>query len=89
MLKPVRRRIAKAIEAGTCERAYPKGARYRENFRILLEGGSHAFVQVGALIPERQKGGIRMVINPASSVMAIPPKSTASCAASLAGSRMA
>jgi hypothetical protein len=42
-----------------------KGARYRENFRILLEGGSHAFVQVGALIPERQKGGIRMVINPA------------------------
>ena len=65
MLKPVRRRIAKAIEAGTCERTYPKGARYRENFRILLEGGSHAFVQVGALIPERQKGGIRMVINPA------------------------
>jgi hypothetical protein len=65
MLKPVRRRIAKAIEAGTCERAYPKGARYRENFRILLEGGSHAFVQVGALIPERQKGGIRMVVNPA------------------------
>ncbi|MFO1263404.1 MAG: hypothetical protein U1E84_08720 [Rhodoferax sp.] len=65
MLKPVRRRIAKAIEAGTCERAYPKGARYRENFRILLEGGSHAFVQVGALIPARQKGGIRVVINPA------------------------
>ena len=65
MLKPVRRRIATAIEAGTCERAYPKGARYRENFRILLEGGSHAFVQIGALIPERQKGGIRMVINPA------------------------
>ncbi len=65
MLNPVRRRIAKAIEAGTCERAYSKGARYRENFRILLDGGSHAFVQVGALIPERQKGGIRVVINPA------------------------
>lgn len=65
MLKPVRRRIAKAIETGTCERAYPKGARYRENFRILLEGGSHALVQVGALIPERQKGDIRMVVNPA------------------------
>jgi hypothetical protein len=65
MLKPVRRRIAKAIEAGTCERAYPKGARYRENFRILLEGESHAFVQVGALIPERQRGGIRIVVNPA------------------------
>ncbi len=65
MLNPVRRRIAKAIEAGTCERAYSRGARYRENFRILLDGGSHAFVQVGALIPERQKGGIRVVINPA------------------------
>lgn len=65
LLKPIRRRVAKAIAAGTCERAYPKGARYRENFRILLEGGSHAFVQVGALIPSRQKGGIRVVLNPA------------------------
>lgn len=65
LLKPVRRRIAQAIEAGTCERTYPKGARYRENFRILLNGGAKAYVQVGALIPERQKGGIRIVINPA------------------------
>lgn len=65
MLKPIKARIKKAIEAGTCEWAYSKGSRYRENFRILLEGGSHAFVQVGALIPERQKGGIRMVVNPA------------------------
>lgn len=65
MLKPVRRRIAKAIEAGTCERAYPKGARYRENIRILLGGGSAAYVQIGALIPMRQKGGIRVVVNPA------------------------
>ena len=65
MLKPVRRRIAQAIEAGTCERAYPKGPRYRETFCILLDGGAKAYVQVGALIPERQKGGIRIVINPA------------------------
>ena len=65
MLEPARRCIAKAIEAGTFERAYPTGAHYRENFRILLEGGSHAFVQVGALIPERQKGGIRMFVSPA------------------------
>jgi hypothetical protein len=65
MLKPIKARIKKAIEAGTCERAYPKGSRYRENFRILLYSGSHAYVQVGALIPERQKGGIRIVINPA------------------------
>ena len=64
-LNPVRRRIAQAIEAGTCERAYPKGPRYRETFCILLDGGAKAYVQVGALIPERQKGGIRIVINPA------------------------
>jgi hypothetical protein len=62
---PVRRRIAKAIEAGRCERAYPKGSRYRENFRVLLDSGEKAFVQIGALIPERQKGGIRIVVNPA------------------------
>lgn len=65
MLKPVRRRIEQAIKAGTCERAYPKGARYRENFCILLNSGAKAYVQVGALIPERQKGGIRIFVNPA------------------------
>ena len=52
-------------KVSTCERAYPKGARYRETFCILLDGGAKAYVQVGALIPERQKGGIRIVINPA------------------------
>jgi hypothetical protein len=65
LLKPVRRRIAQAIEAGTCERSYTRGPRYRETFCILLDGGAKAYVQVGALIPERQKGGIRIVINPA------------------------
>lgn len=65
MLKPIKARIKKAIDAGTCERAYPKGSRYRENIRILLDGGSAAYVQIGALIPERQKGGIRIVVNPA------------------------
>lgn len=65
MLKPVRLRIAKAIDAKRCERAYAKGSRYRENFCILLNGGSAAYVQIGALIPMRQKGGIRVVINPA------------------------
>lgn len=65
LLKPVHRRIVKAVDAGTCAWAYASGSRYRDNFRILLEGGSHALVQVGALIPERQKGGIRVVVNPA------------------------
>jgi hypothetical protein len=65
MLKPIKARIKKAVAARTCEWAFSKGSRYRENFRILLDGGSHAFVQVGALIPERQRGGIRVVVNPA------------------------
>lgn len=65
MLKPIKARIQKAIDAGRCERAYPQGGRYRENFRIRLNGGSAAYVQIGALIPARQKGGIRVVVNPA------------------------
>lgn len=64
-LAPVKRRLNKLIEEGVCERAYARGARYRENIRIQLAGGSRAFVQIGALIPSRQKGGIRVVINPA------------------------
>ena len=65
LLIPVRRRIKKGIELGVCERAYLKGARYHENFKIHLPGGSNALVQIGALLPERQKGGIRVVLNPA------------------------
>ena len=65
LIAPIRRQIAKAIEAARCERAYPKGGRYRENFRIKLNGGSAAFVQIGALQPSRQKGGIRIMVNPA------------------------
>ena len=64
-LAPVKRRINKLIDKSVCERAYASGARYRENIRIPLAGGSRAFVQIGALIPTRQKGGIRVVINPA------------------------
>ena len=65
LLSPVKRRINKLVNKCVCERAYVRGARYRENFRIPLAGGSEAFVQIGALIPTRQKGGIRVVINPA------------------------
>lgn len=65
LLGPVSRRIAKAIETGVCKRAYVNGGRYRENIRIELDCGSAAFVQIGALQPDRQKGGIRVVVNPA------------------------
>jgi len=65
LLEPIRRRIVKAINAGVCERAYLQGGRYRDNLRIELGGGSKALVQIGALQPGRQKGGIRVVVNPA------------------------
>jgi hypothetical protein len=63
MVQVIKRRLAKAIMAGRCEIAYPKGARYLLNFRIKLLGGN-ALVQVGALQPQRQKGGIRILVNP-------------------------
>jgi hypothetical protein len=65
LLPPIQRRIASAINAGRCERVYAKGARYRESFHINLNGDSPAFVQIGALRPQHQKGGIRVVLNPA------------------------
>ena len=65
LLALIKRRINRAKAEGLCTRAYVRGARYRENIRIPLDGGSSAFVQIGALIPSRQNGGIRVVINPA------------------------
>jgi hypothetical protein len=63
MVQVIKHRLEKAIQAGRCELAYPKGARYRLNFRIKLLGGN-ALVQIGALQPRRQKGGIRILVNP-------------------------
>jgi hypothetical protein len=53
------------IEDGTCKHAFITKSRYRANFRILLPGGSNPLVQVGALDLKRQKGGIRVDMNPA------------------------
>ncbi|WP_369632923.1 hypothetical protein [Variovorax sp. V512] len=64
MVAAVERRLAKAIEAGRCEYTFVKGARYHLNFNIKLHSGSKALVQVGALQPQRQKGGIRVLVNP-------------------------
>ncbi len=64
VLKKLRSSINKLIECGTCERAYLAKSRYRENFNILLAGGSHALVQIGAVDTVRQKGGIRIECNP-------------------------
>lgn len=61
----LRSRIKKLIGSGACERAYIKRSRYRENFRILLDGGTMALVQIGPVDTVRQKGGIRIDCNPA------------------------
>ena len=65
VLQKLRSSIAKLIESGACERAYLGKSRYRENFRILLDGGSKALVQIGAVDSVRQKGSIRIECNPA------------------------
>lgn len=65
VLKKLRSSINKLIESGVCERAYLAKPRYRENFNILLAGGSNALVQIGAVDTVRQKGGIRIECNPA------------------------
>lgn len=64
ILKRVVNRFEVAKEAGLCERAYPRGARYRLNFNIALHGGSDALVQIGALQPKVQKGDVRVCVNP-------------------------
>ena len=68
VLQKLRSRINKLIEAGKCERVYFGKSRYRENFSILLGGGSKALVQIGAVDTVRQKGGIRIECNPAKFV---------------------
>lgn len=65
MLQSVRKKLSSAIDAHRCERSYSKWTRYRENFRILLEGGAKVHVGIGAVDPRRQKGGIRIKLNPA------------------------
>lgn len=63
-LAPLRRRLDKALKNEVCKRAYSKGGRYIEIFTIPLNGGSSAYVQIGAVRPDNQKGGIRIEVNP-------------------------
>jgi len=65
LLAPVQSRIKSAIAAGRCERKYFPGSRYRESFHLNLNSGAKALVQIGAAQPDRQNGGIRVMMNPA------------------------
>ena len=63
-VSPLLRRLNNEIENGECERAYPRGGRYRDSVRIHFEKRHHALVQIGAVRPDNQKGGIRISVNP-------------------------
>jgi hypothetical protein len=64
LVADIRGRVDSAIRADRCELAYPKGPRYRLSFRIKLSNSCKVLVQVGALQPRVQKGGIRILLNP-------------------------
>lgn len=64
LVADIRGRVDSAIRAHRCELAYPKGPRYRLSFKIKLSDSCNVLVQVGALQPRVQKGGIRILLNP-------------------------
>jgi hypothetical protein len=68
-LKRVARRIEQAIELQDCERQFIKSPRYRHNISLPLPSSSKnkrsVFIQIGALQSHRQRGDIRIDLNPA------------------------
>ena len=64
-VEPLLLRLAREIENGVCKRAYANSGRYRESSRIHFGTRHHAFVQIGAVRPDNQNGGIRISVNPA------------------------
>lgn len=63
-MKAFNRRIKREIAAGNCEVAHVKSSRYFTNFRVVLPCGQHALVQAGAYDTRRNKGGLRIELNP-------------------------
>jgi hypothetical protein len=64
-LKRLKVRIDSCIDSEQCKPAFVRSSRYHQNISIPLPGGHSVLVQLGALIPHRQKGGIRVKMNPA------------------------
>lgn len=58
------RRIDKAIGEGKCLPSYVRGQRYKKSFRVVLPSGEEVIVLLGAAQPDRQKGGVRISLNP-------------------------
>jgi hypothetical protein len=66
-LRRTARQIAEALEAQDCERQYVKSPRYRHNISLPLPSNSRraVFIQIEALQARRQRGDIRIDLNPA------------------------
>ncbi|WP_186109693.1 hypothetical protein [Burkholderia gladioli] len=63
-LLPIRDRIKSSMKHGRCKKAYISNQRYIEKIIITLPSGSTALVQIGAVNPLYQKGGINVTLNP-------------------------
>lgn len=63
-LLPIKKRIKSSIKHGFYLKCHIFKARYIEKFHIILPSGSTAFVQIGAVDPLHQKGGINLTLNP-------------------------
>ncbi|MBS7809238.1 hypothetical protein [Variovorax sp. PCZ-1] len=66
-LRRTARRIAEAIESQDCVRQYVKSPRYHHNISLPLPSNSKraVFIQIEALQARRQRGDIRIDLNPA------------------------
>ena len=54
----------KTSDKGDCEIAHIKGSRYYTRFRIVLHGGHKPLIQLGTFDQRRNKGGLRVELNP-------------------------
>jgi hypothetical protein len=57
-------RIEEFVEKGHCEIAHIKGSRYFVRFRVILPSRCKVLVQLGAFDQRRNKGGLRIELNP-------------------------
>lgn len=57
-------RLQTLVDKGDCEMAHIKGSRYYARFRIVLPGGHKPLIQLGTFDQKRNKGGLRIELNP-------------------------
>lgn len=57
-------RLQLLVDSCDCEMAHIKGSRYYTRFRILLPSGHEPLIQLGTFDKQRNKGGVRVELNP-------------------------